>query len=407
MPSLQVVPEQQWDRLGDPRHPFMQHAFLRGMEVSETVGEGTGWSPLYLLVTDPFDREAALGEGAGPVELPAGVRVHGAAASYVKTDSYGEFIFDWGWASFFHRHGVPYYPKLVIAAPFTPATGPRLLLSPDLPRRDREQVLEMLSRGMIALAEQLGASSVHWLFLPEEQAPLLAERGYLHRLTVQHAWVNRGYRTFDDFLATMKSRNRKAIRRERRIAGSHGLHIGIYRGDEMDDGQWQAVHRFYHRGCYRYGSTPYLTDAFFDWLRARFADKVLCCMARPEDPQKRRENPENPGGWVAATFNFASGGHLYGRYWGCEREWYALHFEMAFYRLIEHCIEHGWQRFEAGAGGRHKIKRGLEPVIIHSAHWIGHPQLGPAIAAHIEAESAHMGEHRDHLAAHSTRREGD
>lgn len=385
----------------------MRYAFLRGLEVSETVGRGTGWMPLYLLVTTDFDQDAhraalkasaATDPQASP--LPVGTQILGAAPAYVKTDSYGEFIFDWAWASFFHRNGVPYYPKLVVAAPFTPATGPRLLVDPDCGDDVRPQIRQLLGEGMIGLAGQLNASSVHWLFTRESEAKALRGHGYRHRLTVQHAWVNEGYADFDAFLATMKSRKRKAIRRERRLANDHGLEIGIYRGSEMDDGQWRAVLRFYHRGCERYGSTPYLTEAFFGWLRSDFADYVLCCMAR--DPAAGDD-----GQWVASTLNFQCGDNLYGRYWGCEREWYALHFEMAFYRLIEHCIAQGWQRFEAGAGGRHKLQRGLQPVLTHSAHWVAQPQLAEAIYGHIDAESQHVEQHRHELEAVSTRKNID
>lgn len=397
LPTLAAVSPAAWDRLGHPNHPFMNHAFLRGLEVSGSVGKGTGWHPLYVLVTDDFDR-AALRDDDAPDQLgrlPDDVTLQGAAAAYIKTDSYGEFIFDWAWASFFQRQGAAYYPKLVVAAPFTPATGPRMLV---VPGERADEVRRMLGQGLLSLARQVGASSVHWLFAPENEALALSDGGYFHRQTLQQAWTNGGYKTFDDFLATMRSRNRKAIRRERRIAQGHGLELGIFRGDEMDDDQWRAIDRLYRLGCGRYGSTPYLTEAFLVWLREHFADRVLCSMAR--DPNAA----PGPRQWVAATLNFQAGSHLYGRYWGAEREYYALHFELGFYMLIERCIDAGWTRFEAGAGGRHKVKRGLQPFVVHSAHWIANEQLAPAIAHHVAAEAQESTELRELIAASSTRR---
>ena len=385
VPSIATIAPDAWDRLGDPDYPFMEHAFLLALETSGSVGQGSGWHPIYLLATNDYELTA----DRSATELPADAVIHGAAAAYIKTDSYGEFIFDWAWASFFHRNGESYYPKLVVAAPFTPAAGPRVLVHPNA---DPVEVTRLLGSGAVTLTKDVKATSVHWLFTREEEAQALARLGYEHRLTVQHAWQNNGYATFDEFLATMRSRNRKQIRRERRLASSHGLHIGIYRGSEMDDEQWRAIGEFYLRGCHRYGSTPYLTAAFFEQLRAHFADRVLCCMARDDER------------WVAATINFQRGKHLYGRYWGCVREYYALHFEMAFYKLIEHCIENGWTRFEAGAGGRHKIKRGLEPVFTHSAHWIADKVLGAAVYHHIRSESEYMTQHLQDVKSGSTRR---
>jgi len=394
VPTIQAVAAPSWDALVDPDHPFMEHAFLCALELSGSVGKGTGWIPLYVLVCDDFDRDGLRRDGAD--RLPDDLAVHGAAAAYVKTDSYGEFIFDWAWASFFSRNGRRYYPKLVVAAPFTPATGRRVLVA-EGPRAG--EVRTMLARGLLALADQLRCSSVHWLFTQQAEAATLAEHGYAHRRTLQHAWVNRGFADFDDFLAPMRSRNRKAIRRERRLARSHGLELGLYRGDEMDDGQWRAIDRLYRRGCRRYGSTPYLTEAFFERVRADLPDRLLCAMAR--DPARHGDDS-----WVAATINFQRGGHLYGRYWGAEREYYALHFELGFYMLIEHCIDNGWTRFEAGAGGRHKVKRGLQPCLVHSAHWVADEQMGPPIRAHIRAEAADNAELRELIAASSTLRRG-
>jgi len=369
--GLEAIEEAAWDRLVDDHNPFIEYGWLRGLEVSGSVGAGTGWMPLHVLVLD--------GPEADPSEpLANGARLLAATPAYLKTDSYGEFIFDWAWADFHHRHGVPWYPKLVVGVPYTPVTGPRLLLAPDCP--DRDAVERLVANALLALCERLECSSVHWLFTTDDQAERLGELGYRPRLSWQSMWHDRDYGDFAGFLGAMRSSARKAIRRERRLANGHGLNIEVVHGPDMDADQWEAIERFYRAGCQAYGSVPYLSEAMFSWIRTRFAQRVVCTMARPEGSDE----------WLAGTLNFHKGQHLYGRYWGTDANLDCLHFEMAYYRLIEHCLEQGWTRFEAGAGGGHKVKRGLQPTFTHSAHYISRPAFAAAIHAHVEQEADHV-----------------
>ena len=372
--NLASVPAAAWDRLVGDDNPFVEHAWLHGLEVSGSVGQGTGWLPLHLLLVDgPVQREQE--------PLSAGGRLVGAVPAYLKTDSYGEFIFDWAWAEFHHRNGAPYYPKLVVGVPYTPATGPRFLLAPDCPNPVEAEGL--LADALLVLARRLEASSVHWLFTTAEQANRLGELGYTPRLSSQSMWLDDGYGDFDGFLGAMRAPSRKAIRRERRLANGHGVHIEVCHGVDMEAAQWAAVERFYRAGCAAYGSPQYLSEAMFEWIAQRLPERVVCTLARSTGPA---------GEWIAGTLNFHKGRHLYGRYWGTEANLDCLHFEMAYYRLMEHCLEQGWTRFEAGAGGSHKIKRGLTPQLTHSAHAILRPAFAEAIDDHIRREAVHVGE---------------
>ena len=353
-------------------NPFVEHAWLHGLEVSGSVGQGTGWMPLHLLLI-----EGPVGSDDAP--LAGGGRLVGAAPAYLKTDSYGEFIFDWAWADFHHRNGVPYYPKLVVGVPFTPVTGPRILLAPDCP--DLAEAERLLASALLALAARLDASSVHWLFTTAAEAERLGGLGYTPRLSTQNMWLDAGYGDFAGFLGAMRASARKGIRRERRLANGHGLHIEVCRGSQMDAEQWAAVQRFYRSGCAAYGSHPYLSEAMFEWIRDHFAERVVCTLARSTGPA---------GEWMAGTLNFHKGRHLYGRYWGTDANLDCLHFEMAYYRLIEHCLEQGWTRFEAGAGGQHKVKRGLTAQFTHSAHRILRPAFAQVIDEHIGREAEHL-----------------
>ncbi len=359
-----------WDALVGADNPFVEHAFLLGLEKTGCVGGNSGWQPLYLTVRNADSLVAAL-----PL--------------YVKGDSMGEFIFDWGWANFYHQQGHPYYPKLVVSVPFTPATGPRALTHP---ASDGEALTRVLADALQKIARQIGCHSVHWLFVEPDLAQQLRTLGWLERHTTQSRWLNENYANFEAFLATMKARNRKQIRRERRDANGHGLKLSLLRGQDMGDAEWRAIRQFYVENIDRHGSETYLNEAFFAYLRQHFPHRVVCTFARDGDR------------YVAGTLNFIKGKHLYGRYWGCTADHAFLHFELAFYLLIEFCIDQRMTRFEAGAGGEHKLKRGMEPVVIYSAHWLANPILGEAIAQHVARERDQMALHIAEVAAHSTRR---
>ncbi len=390
LPGLAAVPASVWDALCPDDSPFLEHRFLHGLERTGCVGQDTGWMPLHLLVVDSDDDLSTRPAGT---PLPEDTRLLAAAPSYVKTNSYGEFIFDWRWAEAFYSSGRRYYPKLVVATPFTPVTGRRLLTAPE----HDDGAAQLLGGALVALAEQIGASSVHWLFTRADEAEGLSEVGYAHRLSHQNHWVDRGYGDFEGFLASMRSRARKQIRRERRKGQSHGLTLTVERGSDMSDDAWQAIRRLYRQGCHRYGSPGYLTDAFFAWLQSEMPERVVCSLAQ-------RPGESGPSSYVAGTLNFQRGSALYGRYWGCDEELDHLHFELAFYQLIEHCLERGWTRFEAGAGGDHKVRRGLEPTLCHSAHWIADPEMRGAIHGWVEREREHVTSWLSELSAHGTGR---
>jgi predicted N-acyltransferase len=320
-----------------------------------------------------------------------GARLLGAVPLYLKTNSYGEFIFDWAWADAAQRAGIRYYPKLVAAVPFTPATGHRLLIAPGA---DAGLVTRQLLAGVDQVATDERASSVHFLFCTEDekQALALAGRRYSPRLSMQFHWENRRpepFTSFDDYLSIFRSRNRKQVRKERVAAAAHGLTFRTATGAELEDDDWAALHRFYSVNVARHHGIEYLQPAFFEVVRQTMSHRLVATLAY------RGGTP------VAGTVNFEKGRHLYGRYWGCLEEYQMLHFELCYYRLIERAIERRYTRFEAGAQGEHKLKRGLLPSFTHSAHWIRHPQLSAAIHDFVTGEEDSVRKRVEMYASHS------
>ncbi|MGE0408209.1 MAG: GNAT family N-acetyltransferase [Amphiplicatus sp.] len=342
-----------WDALASPPgaayNPFISYDFLAALEESGSVGPGTGWTPAHL----------ALEEGG---------RAVGAAPLYLKTHSQGEYIFDHHWADAYGRAGGRYYPKLLCALPFTPVPGPRLL--------GGKAWRGTLAAALRRLAPDSGASSVHVNFIAEEDAAALAGEGFLAREGVQYHWFNRGYACFDDFLAALASRKRKAIRRERAEIAASGLAIRALSGTEIKERHWDAFWTFYQDTGARKWGRPYLTRSFFSLIGEGMADRLLLLLA------------ERDGRPIAGALNFIGGEALYGRYWGSIEDWPFLHFELCYYRAIDFAIERGLARVEAGAQGEHKIARGYEPVATRSAHYIVDPNFRAAIARYLEAERA-------------------
>jgi hypothetical protein len=299
----------------------------------------------------------------------------GAVPLYLKHDSMGEFIWDFAWASGAHDAGIGYYPKLVAAVPFTPAGSHRLLVHPGV---DRAPVTRALIAGMHEVADVCRASSIHVLFCREEELDELTQAGFMRRASYQYHWMNRRpepYRDFDDFLSTYRSRHRKQVHHEREVVRDYGLRIVVASGNDLDEHAWAAMERFYRATVDQYGSTAFLTPAFFHEIRRHHPRRMLATLAyRDEQP-------------VASTLNFMRGGRLLGRYWGSAEHLPMLHFELCFYRLIEYAIDQGLRTFEGGAGGEHKLKRGLLPKRTHSAHWIRHPGLARAIAGYLRQEA--------------------
>ena len=339
--------------------------------------------PRFVLVREPASATHA-GAQAG--------RLVGAMPLYRKIHGYGEFIFDWAWANAAHRSGIGYYPKMVAALPFTPATGARLLVAPDAEPARRTAIVAELVAGAREVTDAEKASSLHILFCSEDEAAVLATHGFMPRLSLQFHWQNRPdapYRDFDDYLGDMKSRHRKQIRHERRVAGEHGLTLETRAGAELAASDWAAMRAFYSANADRHGSIEYLKPAFFDLIRDTYSHRVVSTLAYRD------------GTAVAGTINFEKGLHLYGRYWGCLADFQMLHFELCYYRLIERAIERRQTLFEAGAQGEHKLKRGLVPSFTHSAHWIRHRGLADAIAGFVEREAEAVVEEVRAYAEHS------
>jgi predicted N-acyltransferase len=360
--------------------PFLEHAFLATLEESRSVSARAGCVPRLVLARDQ------------------GGRLCGAVPLYLKTNSFGEFIFDWAWANAAHRAGVSYYPKLVAAVPFTPATGRRLpiLQAADV---DAAAVQAALLQGVREVAEDERASSVHVLFCTPDEKDQLGSAGYLPRLSMQFHWHNRPgrpFESFDDYLSTFRSQNRKQVRKERRVAAEHGLSFRTATGAELDDGDWTALRAFYVENVARHGGRAYLTEPVLDLARQTQSHRLVATLAY------RGRQP------VAGTINFEKGTHLYGRYWGCLDDFQMLHFELCYYRLIDRAIEKRHTLFEAGAQGEHKLKRGLVPAFTHSAHWIRHPGLADAIAGFLEREAEAVAAEVVAYAEHSPfRKDGD
>lgn len=340
-----------WDRMAGTDNPFVSHAFLSVLEQSGSVGGRSGWSPLPIVIED--------GAGAPLAAVPA----------YLKTHSQGEYVFDHAWADAWQRAGGDYYPKLQICVPFTPATGPRLLLG------DRPDLAPALLAAVQQVAADNGLSSVHGTFIAPEQVPLFDAAGWLLRADIQFHWENRGYATFDDFLAVLSSAKRKNLRKER-AAAQAGVEIVALSGDAIRREHWDAFWVFYQdTGARKYGR-PYLTRAAFDLLGERMADRILLVLALID------------GQPVAGALNFIGAEAIYGRYWGSVIDKPFLHFELCYYQAIDAAIARGLKRVEAGAQGQHKLARGYEPVQTISAHYIVDPSFRRAVADFLVRERA-------------------
>ncbi len=365
------VDEAAWRPLEPRDFPFFDLEFLRALERSGSIGRASGWEPVYLVCRGQE-------EGGG---------VLGALCLYLKTNSYGEYVFDWEWARAYREHGLPYYPKLVAAVPFTPATGPKLLVRPDA---DRAAVTRALLDAAQGLGDELRVSSSHALFLPERELGEFAERGFAVRHSLQFHWRNRGYDAFPDYLGAMISKRRRQIERERRQLGGEGLAIERLTGEELEGEHAALMHRFYLGTLDRKWGFPYLTAAFFSEVFRTMQDRLLLVLAR--DELTRRP--------VAGALFFFKDRALYGRYWGASEERRNLHFELCYYQAIEFAIERRLKLFEAGAQGEHKHARGFLPSLTYSAHDIRHPGFRRAIEHYIAEEKELLAEVMAEYARH-------
>lgn len=360
-----------WDACAGGDDPFVSHAFLVALEQSGSVGPDAGWLPQHLILEDEN------------CELLAVVPL------YLKNNSYGEYVFDWGWADAYARAGGRYYPKLQAAVPFTPVTGRRLLVRQDLPPQQQQALQVTLVSGLVQLAQRLEVSSLHMTFASQAEWRLCGKLGMLQRTDRQFHWLNEGFASFDDFLAALSSRKRKMIRKERRAVHNSDVEIRTFSGSQITPRHWDAFYRFYHDTSGRKWGQAYLNRQFFAQVGDTMADKVLLVMVSQDDR------------FVGGALNLIGSDTLYGRYWGCLETFKFLHFEVCYYRAIEYAIEHALKRVEAGAQGEHKLKRGYLPHPTYSVHWIADPGFKEAVARFLVEETEAVHDEIDALGDHS------
>ena len=366
--ALDHIPAARWDALHDGRNPFVSHAFLAGMEEHGCLRATYGWTPCHVALFDGDDLVAA-------------------APGYRKRNSHGEFVFDHAWAHAYQRHDLEYFPKWLGAVPYSPVTGPRLLARDDALRT-------RLAEAIVALVRDAGWSSAHVNFHPESETAAF-DPTWIPRIDVQYHWENRGdWHDFDAFLAAMDHKHRKNIRQERAKLARHDVAFRVVHGDEASDADLAAMHGFYLQTFHEYGNTPALTLDFVRHLARTMPRGLVLFLA------------DHEGETIAGALCLRGGGTLYGRYWGATRQVPGLHFETCYYQGIDYCLREGLRRFEPGAQGEHKIARGFLPTLVHSRHWIAHPDFEEAIRAWCAEESASVRRYMDALAAHSPFRAG-
>ena len=375
--SAADIPATDWNGLlpasaGRPDNPFLEHALFVALEQSGSATRRTGWQPQHLVLRD------AAGAPLGLMPL------------YLKSHSQGEYVFDYGWADAFSRAGGEYYPKLQCSVPFTPVTAPKLLV-----RNGDPTLKQALLTAVETLAERNNVSSVHATFVPEAEAALGRETGWLVRNDTQFHWHNQGFGSFEDFLGTLSSRHRKVTRRERRDALADGLTVRWLTGADLTEAVWDAFFAFYQDTGSRKWGRPYLTRSFFSMLSAAMADRILLMFAYDGDEP------------IAGTLSLIGTDTLYGRYWGSTREVPFLHFELCYYQAIDYAVAHGLTTVEAGAQGEHKLARGYAPATTRSIHWIGHPGLRAAVADFLERERLSILEQQAVLNEYTPFRKGE
>ncbi|RDJ12887.1 GNAT family N-acetyltransferase [Rhizobium grahamii] len=380
--SFTAISPESWSRLSgtSPKgtalayNPFVSHAFLSSLEESGSATAQSGWMGHHLLL------ETDKGE------------LIGALPGYLKNHSHGEYVFDHGWADAFERAGGRYYPKLQCSIPFTPATGPRLLVAEGL---QRLPIQHAIAESLKEVVRQLGVSSAHITFVPEDEIGIFEGEDYLHRTDQQFHFINEGYANHEEFLETLASRKRKALRKERRTALDHGISIDWLTGSDLTERIWDQFFEFYMDTGGRKWGRPYLTRKFYSLIGERMPDDILLVMAKRD------------GRYIAGAINFIGGDTLYGRHWGCVEDHPFLHFEVCYHQAIDFALAKGLKRVEAGAQGEHKLARGYLPVTTHSAHYVAHSGLRRAISDYLERERDDIEHMNEILTEHSPFRKGE
>lgn len=361
--SIKNIDETIWNNLVDSDYPFMQHSFLLSLEESKCVGEGTGWHTFHLVVKEEEDVIALM-------------------PMYIKTDSHGEFIFDWSWADAFYRNGLDYYPKLVSAIPFTPASGPRLCV---LDESKRTHITSLIKEGLEEISIELGISSAHILLPEKKELTSYVDSGFSTRTSYSFHWFNNNYSDFDDFLKELTSRQRKNLRKERSKIFDQNIHMERIPGEDITEELWDSFFKFYQITYLKRGMQAYLNLDFFHKISERLPKSLLLVIAKEAKTK----------GHLAGALNFCDSKNLYGRYWGCLEEYDSLHFESCYYQGIEHCIEMKLNKFDPGVQGEHKIKRGFLPVETFSSHWIKDDRFKKAIDDFLIREREHILEYNE------------
>ncbi len=357
---LDEIDKEQWNRLVPARNPFLRHEFLNALEHNNCVGETFGWLPHHITIRDDTDQ------------------LIGACPLYFKYNSYGEFVFDWSWAEAYERMGKAYYPKAVSAIPYTPATGPRLLLADS---DNRETIARNLIQTALELSHQTSQSSLHWLFTDRADTKRLKDAGFMLRLGCQLHWTNPGYRDFDDFIDSFTSKKRKNLNRERRRVQEQGFKFRIVHGHEATEQDLELASFFYTSTFDKKWGTATLNTGFFNEVAETMGDQLVLFFADLDDRT------------VAGSICFHGEDALYGRHWGCYEDYHSLHFETCYYQGIEYAIRHKLKLFEPGAQGEHKISRGFLPTPTWSAHWIADKQFGIAVNDFLQREQRAMRQH--------------
>ena len=361
--SIKNIDETTWNNLVDSDYPFMKHSFLLSLEESKCVGEGTGWHTFHLVVKEEEDVIALM-------------------PMYIKTDSHGEFIFDWSWADAFYRNGLDYYPKLVSAIPFTPASGPRLCV---LDESKRTHISSLIKEGIEEISIELGISSAHILLPEKKELTSYVDSGFSTRTSYSFHWFNNNYSDFDDFLKELTSRQRKNLRKERSKIFDQNIHMERIPGEDITEELWESFFKFYQITYLKRGMQAYLNLDFFHKISERLPESLLLVIAKEAKTK----------GHLAGALNFCDSKNLYGRYWGCLEEYDSLHFESCYYQGIEHCIEMKLNKFDPGVQGEHKIKRGFLPVETFSSHWIKDDRFKKAIDDFLIREREHILEYNE------------
>lgn len=365
--SLGSIPEDQWDRLNAGHNPFLRHAFLYALETQGCLGQEWGWYPQHLSVYEAGQLIAAM-----PL--------------YLKTNSYGEFVFDWNWAEAYERMGRPYYPKLVSAIPYTPITGQRLMLAPGT---ERAPLTKTVANWLQDHARRQNISTLHCLFPSQEELEAWEGAACYRRTDCQFHWHNDQYPDFDAFLATLTAEKRKKIKRERRRVRDAHIAIEVLAGMDVSDAQWACFHQFYCDTFDRRGGYPTLTLSFFQEIGRLMGDQIVLVLASHNQQV------------VAGALSFCSDHALYGRHWGCNADYHSLHFELCYYQGIEYCIQRGLSTFEPGAQGEHKISRGFVPTMTYSAHWFADPMFEKIISRYLLQERQGVQSYIHELSGHT------